>query len=597
MFKKVDQLQTYKKYVVTLRAGVKRLRKMQDTQNSGDKLPNGAPQTSDVMLYARYVPEFTFADAKKPKPMLLIGKKTTINAVYDTAVTKRDPSEREKKDKEKGAKDKGAKDKEKDTSKATAKGAKGYFYWNAPESKFHLLVKGPVKLAEVGKILKKAGYRDRVVLGDATDEVEQKALVGAQRAENLDLVLLDEPEPTEAELAEIDPNADDDEEEGQTSGDATTTATATTKPTAGEQSAAVTAWHFKDQAKATKSRLDVFRATNAKPAETLIKQFAEALKLSQTDKVAEGLNLLKTIDDTITSTLRPKEYAARLKKLTSDTAVIVEKGDELAKSVQEMFAAAAELEKQKPEPDYVAAAKKLDEIEAMVAQAAKIPKRQEWEAKLIAVSNNCDKARGNHPEKANALMKLLDYANAQASIGDYKAALEVLKKLDETITIGNLLTTTSTAATRPGTKPTARPRPTLTPHSSEEFKTAKEKWDKALEEAAADLEKLVAAIRDEFKDESKEENEEANAAADELATVLDAFQTELSEKLDHAMKAQRDDTRAAYHRAVAAVVSGYRGELDRSSLIKDLDTNPFTPVSIHKKLSDTLGKLGTTLGV
>jgi hypothetical protein len=178
MFKTIADVRDSKKYQKALRASLRRLKKLQLSRNAKDT-PGGGAQTNDVMQFIRYFGDYTFDDADKPGAMLLVGKKTLVTKIGDEA-----------------AKGDGAK-KGKDAPKPPQKKAKGVCFWNDPNKAFHFLVKGPVKVADLVRLLKKAGIQDPVVLGEGSDQDEARASASETQNEELDAALGEEVEGQE----------------------------------------------------------------------------------------------------------------------------------------------------------------------------------------------------------------------------------------------------------------------------------------------------------------------------------------------------------------------------------------------------------------
>jgi hypothetical protein len=185
MFKKAADLTTYKKYLKVLRTALKRLKKLQSARNAGDH-PDGGPQTNDVMQSVRYFGDYTFDDKndKKPHALLLVGKKAVVNKIAEELISKS----------KSGSK----------AGKPLAAGAKGFVYWHENDETFNFLCKGPMKLPELKKLLKLAGFHDQAVLGFATEETEKKAEASEQETEQLDAGLGEEVEGAEDELPDLD---------------------------------------------------------------------------------------------------------------------------------------------------------------------------------------------------------------------------------------------------------------------------------------------------------------------------------------------------------------------------------------------------------
>jgi hypothetical protein len=75
-------------------------------------------------------------------------------------------------------------------------------FWHGPTGKLHLVIKGPLKEAEVTKLAKKAGFQFKIELGDASDDDEKKADAGQKENEALDDALGELPEEPEDDEGE-----------------------------------------------------------------------------------------------------------------------------------------------------------------------------------------------------------------------------------------------------------------------------------------------------------------------------------------------------------------------------------------------------------
>ena len=117
-------------------------------------------------------------------------------------------------------------------------------------------------------------------------------------------------------------------------------------------------------------------------------------------------------------------------------------------------------------------------------------------------------------------------------------------------------------------------------------------WDDARKQAGADLQKLEAAILDEFQDQP--DLSEVRTNVRKLYTILATFGSGLQDKLDMAMKAREED-RPALHQEALALIGQYRSYVDGDEFVSAVEHNPFTSISVQKTLSETLGRLAKTL--
>jgi hypothetical protein len=120
-------------------------------------------------------------------------------------------------------------------------------------------------------------------------------------------------------------------------------------------------------------------------------------------------------------------------------------------------------------------------------------------------------------------------------------------------------------------------------------------WEAARSKMQTDLTTLTRSMRADFRGEP--EYPEIDAAANEIAAALAPFDSRLTETLNQALQTDRPEERGARCREAKALLKRYRVDLMSNALIKELDTNPFAPVSIHKTLNDALAVLSKSLGV
>jgi hypothetical protein len=223
-----------------------------------------------------------------------------------------------------------------------------------------------------------------------------------------------------------------------------------------------------------------------------------------------------------------------------------------------------------------------DDDERGPQTAAPASAESETARRLEAVSSRASAviARGG----PNAREVELAFKGAQVfqKGGKFDRALELLDRLDEA-----LQRIEGEARAAEAAAPADEPPP------AEAFQKSLRAWEAAQKKVRTDLDRLVTTMRDRFEDEP--EYDEVDAAAGEIVETLDVFDDALAVAIGAALQAGPGD-RPARHRQVKGVLMRYRSELEASPLIKDLDSNPFAPVAIHKTLNDTLVALGKSLG-
>lgn len=111
-------------------------------------------------------------------------------------------------------------------------------------------------------------------------------------------------------------------------------------------------------------------------------------------------------------------------------------------------------------------------------------------------------------------------------------------------------------------------------------------WLQARENVRRQLESLANSI-------VKERPEEA-AAMKRLDDILTVFDLQLIDVLDLALNAE-GAVRAAQQRHASKLVARYQAELERHQLVRLVDQNPWTPLTVAKTLATALRQLGANL--
>ena len=325
--------------------------------------------------------------------------------------------------------------------------------------------------------------------------------------------------------------------------------------------------------------------------------------------------------------------AAALKRLNAlagpAKAALAAKGPDAVKIEMLLTLAARNLKNGDPEQ----AAKLLDQLEPLVAKTAEIPPAPPLPPQKGDKGDKGDKGKGKDAVVARlkTLRPEFDKALAQAREADADRAEELdgtFAQLYDEIKAGKFDAAAATLDTLDklvkaakgdsGKPPPAPPTPESSKEKGPSAEPSKEKppkapppkggakgvsnvvlqqsrlaWDAARKKVASDIVKLQKAIVDAFQGES--ELAAATKAAQKLDGLLKLFDERLSDKLDQALNAAEPEVRQKHMRDAAGQLRRYRGMLDKNPLVKEIDGNPFAPVSVHKTLSSTLALLESKL--
>lgn len=118
-------------------------------------------------------------------------------------------------------------------------------------------------------------------------------------------------------------------------------------------------------------------------------------------------------------------------------------------------------------------------------------------------------------------------------------------------------------------------------------------WDQAKKKSAVELQKLEKTILDEFAGDP--DLNEIRGDLRQLDDILGHFDNSLADELDAAMSSADDAVRASHHQAALAIISRYLGYVDSDPFLKELQTNPFMPLTVQATLSGTLKVLAKNL--
>jgi hypothetical protein len=141
----------------------------------------------------------------------------------------------------------------------------------------------------------------------------------------------------------------------------------------------------------------------------------------------------------------------------------------------------------------------------------------------------------------------------------------------------------------PVIKPTTGPKVAPAKGNFVALQQARLAWDTARNKAAADVKTLQGVILQTFKGDP--DLPAAMAAAKNLQDRFNNVDERLLDKLDEALSAKDETTRAALQAEAKGLVDEYAAFVNGDEVLKDVDANPFVPVAIFKTLSGTLNVL------
>jgi hypothetical protein len=183
------------------------------------------------------------------------------------------------------------------------------------------------------------------------------------------------------------------------------------------------------------------------------------------------------------------------------------------------------------------------------------------------------------PGSRERLTELSTKATAAAKQGNYGEALTLLDPWERAIK-----DTLKQAVNQAGkSAPQVR---TASATGTVVFTQSRLAWEAARTKVQTDFSKLQRAILQAFMGHPEEE--QAVQVARKLAERLAVFDGQLSEKLDAALNATAPEQKARFHDEANRLVKHYLAALVAEPVIKDLDDNPFVPVTIHATLANTL---------
>lgn len=150
--------------------------------------------------------------------------------------------------------------------------------------------------------------------------------------------------------------------------------------------------------------------------------------------------------------------------------------------------------------------------------------------------------------------------------------------------------TGGSTGTEAGTIPVAPPNPALTA----KYQQSGKEWFVTRTNIEAQINKLKAEIAKTYQGQDvAAEIDKAYAA--KVAPVMAAFDVSLVQKLAEASKAADGDAQLKLAGEARAIVTRYTQYVAKEPLLKDLDENPFTPLSIRGSVITTLKTLNEAL--
>lgn len=147
----------------------------------------------------------------------------------------------------------------------------------------------------------------------------------------------------------------------------------------------------------------------------------------------------------------------------------------------------------------------------------------------------------------------------------------------------------ASAPASPGGQPGAPAQPTSGPV---EYAALVQRWTEARGKAANDLQKLRAAILDEFKNEPEFGAIQQNISR--LDVIMTTLNGSLQEKLS-AAQAAADGDRPALNQQALDEAKKYAGYVSSDQLVAAVQDNPFTPVDLRGTLSAPLEEIEKAL--
>lgn len=230
----------------------------------------------------------------------------------------------------------------------------------------------------------------------------------------------------------------------------------------------------------------------------------------------------------------------------------------------------------------------LDQAEALLKQGADAPQEDPaaaFNARLAGLMPRVKTALAS-PQGADVKLKVSE-AGVLARKKEFAPAHALLDELER------LLSGESEA----GEQQTQETRETTAQQgggSFVDYAKARLAWLDARKSVGADLAKLRAAIHEAYAGTA--ELAEAQSAAKTLDGVMRELDESLADKLDEGLNAADPVRRQQVNAQAAEIIERYQRFVGTSTLIREIDDNPFVPVNVQDLLVTTLAELERQLG-
>jgi hypothetical protein len=183
---------------------------------------------------------------------------------------------------------------------------------------------------------------------------------------------------------------------------------------------------------------------------------------------------------------------------------------------------------------------------------------------------------------ASKMRAVSGFASEKAAGGDYEAALKGLDALEKLLEVG----------VPPAPPPPPQPKQQVTPDKAGVYDKSGAAWLAARKKMESDIDTLRQSIVTTFKGDPNVAKLESSYRA-RVAPVLAKLDESFAQKLVEVAKAGDASKRADLVKQAKQILDGYQQYLtgEGGSLIKDLDENPFVPLSIRAVMGGTITTL------
>jgi hypothetical protein len=284
----------------------------------------------------------------------------------------------------------------------------------------------------------------------------------------------------------------------------------------------------------------------------------------------------------------PAVRAALLKRLSALVGPFKEAVAGKSPHIARLHTLFPEVKRLLDQQDVPGATRSLDELEALLIQAAPAAVQPPTDRKAQALKRlnalaAAIKTALTGPEAAR-VKTLVGTANGLLKNNDFEKAGAVLDELEPLLAARSA----PTAGTSPASPPSGESSVSLIV-----LQQSRLAWEAARKKAQGDMTRLQKAILEDFKGEP--EFPYVQKAIARLERALEGFDDRLSDCLNEALNSPDPATREDLHREAVELLREYQQELAGSPQLAELDGNPFVPVSIHKTLSLALTVLESKL--